>query len=244
MPIPMSRRRSKKPLGIRATPNRVDALDASDDTLHGVYWFDLRTRRPYAARVKRIIDVTGALLLVLLLLPLFIVILLAIKLTSRGPAVFVQRRIGFRCNEFDMYKFRTMVAGADRAEDDLAHQSGSHFLKIKSDPRVTRLGAFLRRYSLDELPQFFNVLEGTMSLVGPRPLLVSDLQKFPMRGQMRRFSVKPGITGLWQVTGRSDTSEAERMALDREYVNRWSLWLDAKILAKTFGAVLSGRGAV
>lgn len=219
-------------------------LDAVDETVHGVYWFDLGTRQPIAARAKRIIDIVGALTLSSLLAPLFVLIILAIKLTSPGPAVFVQRRIGFRCNEFDMFKFRTMAVGSDRVESQLAETSGGNFLKLRTDPRVTRLGAFLRRYSLDELPQFFNVLDGTMSLVGPRPLLVSDLQRFPLRGQMRRFSVKPGITGLWQVSGRSETSEDERMALDREYVNSWSLWLDVKILVKTATAVFSGRGAV
>lgn len=239
-----SRKRHRKPLGIRATHHRVETLHAIDETIHGVYWFDLRTRWPVAARVKRGIDVAGSLAMIVLIAPLVALIFLAIKLTSRGPAVFVQRRIGFRCNEFDMFKFRTMTVGSDSVESELAEAAGGNFLKIKADRRVTRLGAFLRRYSLDELPQFFNVLEGTMSLVGPRPLLVSDLQRFPLRGQMRRFSVKPGITGLWQVSGRSETTEDERMALDREYVNSWSLWLDAKILAKTVSAVLSGRGAV
>jgi lipopolysaccharide/colanic/teichoic acid biosynthesis glycosyltransferase len=231
-------------MGIRATAARVEALSPRDDTLHGTYWFDLRTRRPFGARMKRMIDVAGALMLIVGLAPLMLLVLLLVKLTSKGPAVFVQRRIGFRCNEFGMYKFRTMVANAQQLEAELKEGIGSEYFKLQRDPRVTPVGRFLRRYSLDELPQFFNVLEGTMSLVGPRPLLVSDLERLPIRGQMRRFSVRPGITGLWQVSGRSSTTDEQRMQLDRDYINNWSLWLDVKILARTIGAVLSGRGAV
>lgn len=229
-------------MGIRATAARVEALDPRDQTLHGTYWFDLRTRRPIAALAKRAIDIAGSLVLIVLLAPLMLLIAALVRLTSRGPAIFVQRRIGFRCNELGMYKFRTMVANAEELQAELCGEA--HFFKIENDPRITRLGAFLRRSSLDELPQLFNVLQGSMSLVGPRPLLVSDLDRMPMRAQMRRFSVRPGITGLWQVSGRSTTSDEERMRLDREYINNWSLALDFEILARTVGAVLSGRGAV
>ena len=230
-------------MGIRATAARVDALDPFDQTLKGTYWFDLRTRRPAAARVKRIVDLFGSLALIVLLAPLMLLIAVMVKLTSAGPAVFVQRRIGFRCNEFGMYKFRTMIADAERLQAELAGDDANYF-KLHDDPRITPLGHLLRRYSLDELPQLFNVLEGTMSLVGPRPLLVSDLERLPMRGQMRRFSVTPGITGLWQVSGRSTTTDEERMELDRKYINEWSLWLDIRILFRTIAVVLSGRGAV
>ncbi len=236
----MFRKRQRRVLGIRG----VQALEAYDQTVHGAYWFDLQTRRPLAARAKRTLDVTLSLVLVVLLAPLFLLLIALIKLTSRGPAIFVQRRIGLRCHEFDMYKFRTMVADAEHLQEMMAAARQSDFFKMPGDPRITPLGRFLRRYSLDELPQLFNVLEGTMSLVGPRPLLLSDLRHFPLRGQMRRFSVKPGITGLWQVSGRSETTEEERMRLDREYVNHWSFWLDLEILARTVGAVISGRGAV
>ena len=235
--------RKRRALGIRVSEARVEPVDALDKTYHGTYWFDLRTRRPAAAVVKRIIDVIGALILIVLFAPLMLLVVAAIKLTSRGPAAFVQRRIGFRCNEFAMYKFRTMVVDAERHQQALAAGRGGAFFKLQNDPRVTPVGRFLRRFSLDELPQLFNVLEGTMSLVGPRPLLVTDLEKFPLRGPMRRFSVRPGLTGLWQVSGRSLTSEAERMRLDREYVNRWSLTLDLEILVRTVWAVLTGRGA-
>lgn len=231
-------------MGIRATEARVEALDRRDETLHGTYWFDLRTRRPAAARMKRGIDLAGSLALIVVLAPLMLLIAALVRLTSRGPAFFVQRRIGFRCNEFGMYKFRTMIQNAEELQAELAEGIGAQYFKLHDDPRVTAIGRLLRRYSLDELPQLFNVLEGTMSLVGPRPLLVSDLDRLPIRGQMRRFSVRPGITGLWQVSGRSATTDEERMRLDREYINNWSLWLDLKILVRTIGVVLSGRGAV
>ncbi|MDX1584376.1 MAG: sugar transferase [Thermoanaerobaculia bacterium] len=235
-------KQKSRPLGIRTVGGEVTPLESGDETAHGAYWFDLRARRPWAARTKRLIDLWGSLILIILLAPVFITIMVLIKLTSPGPVAFRQRRIGFRCNEFDMYKFRTMVVDAEKMQAELdGHQKP--FFKMTDDPRITPIGRYLRRFSLDELPQLFNVVEGTMSLVGPRPLLISDLKKFPLRGQMRRFSVKPGITGLWQVSGRSSTSDEDRLRLDREYVNHWSLWLDTKILFRTVGAVLSGRGA-
>ncbi|HVT44086.1 MAG TPA: sugar transferase [Thermoanaerobaculia bacterium] len=208
------------------------------------YWFDLSTRRPVAARVKRMIDLALATMLVTLIAPLLLLIIVLIKLTSPGPVIFRQRRIGFRCHQFHMYKFRTMVAGAQALEKQLAREQGTTFLKLTDDPRVTRLGKVLRKYSLDELPQLFNVLEGTMSLVGPRPLLVSDLGTFPRRSQMRRFSMPPGITGLWQVSGRSNCDDRRRMQLDSEYVDRWSLSLDSHILLRTIDVVFNARGAV
>jgi lipopolysaccharide/colanic/teichoic acid biosynthesis glycosyltransferase len=214
-----------------------------DETLPGVFWLDLRTRDPKRARAKRLFDVAGALAQVVVLAPLFLLIALLIKATSRGPVMFRQRRIGYRCNEFDMYKFRTMYVGSEAQEASLAAESGKAFLKLQNDPRVTPLGRLLRRTSLDELPQLFNVLEGTMSLVGPRPLLMTDMSKFPRRGQLRRFSVPPGITGLWQVSGRSACTDEERMRLDREYVDRWSLLFDLKILLRTLLVVFSRNGA-
>lgn len=231
-------------MGIRTTAARVQALEPRDETMRGTYWFDLRTRRPAGARIKRIVDVLGALTLIVVLAPLMLLVAALVRLTSSGPAVFVQRRIGFRCNQFGMYKFRTMIANAEELQAELADGVGARYFKLHDDPRITPIGRFLRRYSLDELPQLFNVLDGSMSLVGPRPLLVSDLDRLPVRGQMRRFSVPPGITGLWQVSGRSTTTDEERMQLDRAYINNWSLTLDFKILARTIGVVISGRGAV
>jgi lipopolysaccharide/colanic/teichoic acid biosynthesis glycosyltransferase len=215
-----------------------------NDAHAGAYYYDLRTRKPVAARVKRAFDMVSAAFLVALLSPLLLLIMALIKLTSPGPIIFRQRRIGFRANRFDMYKFRTMYDGAHLKEKELAAQAGGSFLKLKNDPRITPIGGFLRKYSLDELPQLFNVLEGTMSMVGPRPLLVSDLAKLPRRSPLSRFSMPPGITGLWQVSGRSDCSELKRMQLDRQYVYRWSLALDFEILLRTVEVVFTGRGAV
>lgn len=210
----------------------------------GAYYYDLRTRKPVAARIKRLFDLLFATAVITLLAPLLLVIMALIKLTSPGPIIFRQRRIGFRGNQFDMYKFRTMYDGAHLKEKELAAQAGGSFLKLKNDPRITPIGHFLRKYSLDELPQLFNVLEGTMSVVGPRPLLGSDLDKLPRRSPLSRFSMPPGITGLWQVSGRSDCSELKRMQLDRQYVYRWSLALDFEILLRTIEVVFTGRGAV
>lgn len=239
----VKKRKEERPLGIRTTGGETEAVDQWDETNYGVYWFDLRARRPWAASVKRLIDIVGSLFLIVTLTPLFIILMLLIKITTPGPVTFRQRRIGFRCNEFDMYKFRTMVVGAEAMQAELDAGRDLKFFKLHNDPRITPIGRLLRRTSLDELPQLFNVLEGAMSLVGPRPLLISDLSRFPLRGQMRRFSVKPGLTGLWQVSGRSLTSEEERMRLDRDYVSNWSLLLDFRILARTLWAVVTGRGA-
>ena len=229
---------------LRKLPRRAKAIVFRDDSGAGAYYYDLATRYPVAARVKRGLDMLMATALIILLAPLFLTIMALIKLTSPGPLIFRQRRIGFRCNQFDMYKFRTMYDGAHLKEKELAAKAGGSFLKLKNDPRITPIGHYLRKYSLDELPQLFNVLEGTMSMVGPRPLLVSDLDKLPRRSPLSRFSMPPGITGLWQVSGRSDCSEAKRMQYDRQYVDRWSLSLDFEILLRTFEVVFTGRGAV
>ena len=210
----------------------------------GAYYYDLATRHPVGAVAKRALDIFAAAIIFTLISPLLLLIMVAIKLTSPGPIIFRQRRIGFRCHEFAMYKFRTMYDGAHLKEKELAEKSGGSFLKLKNDPRITPIGGFLRKYSLDELPQLCNVLEGTMSLVGPRPLLVSDLDKLPRRSTLRRFSTPPGITGLWQVCGRSSCTEQKRLQLDREYVDQWSLALDLKILFKTVAVVVTGRDAV
>ena len=193
---------------------------------------------------KRTVDVLLSAILLVLAAPMIGLAALLIRLTSRGPAIFVQQRIGFEGRRFAMYKLRTMTQGAERMQDELAEcQEDRTFLKLESDPRVTRIGRVLRKLSIDELPQLWNVLKGDMSLVGPRPLLVCDFRKFPKREQLRRFSVKPGITGLWQVSGRSSLPDSERMRLDLEYVDRWSLGLDFRILARTLPVVLSTRGA-
>lgn len=196
-----------------------------------------------ALAVKRGLDVVLALVFLVVAAPLLLAAVAAVRLTSRGPALFVQHRVGYRCRRFSMYKLRTMTDGAERDEERLAAESGGKvFFKLAHDPRVTRVGRWLRRFSLDELPQLLNVLKGDMSLVGPRPPLLSDFRKFP-RHHRRCFSMKPGLTGLWQVSGRSLLSDEDRFRLDAEYVDEWSLGLDLAILARTLPVVLSGRGA-
>jgi lipopolysaccharide/colanic/teichoic acid biosynthesis glycosyltransferase len=223
---------------------RAKGIVFLDRNTWGAYYYDLCTRRPVGAAIKRLIDIGMSTVLITLLAPLFLLIIGLIKLTSPGKIMFRQRRIGFRGNQFDMYKFRTMYTGAHLKEKDLAEKCGGSFLKIKNDPRITPIGRFLRKHSLDELPQLFNVLEGTMSMVGPRPLLQSDLEKLPRRSVLPRFCMPPGCTGLWQVEGRSDCSEAERLQLDRRYFDNWSLGLDLKILYRTISVIFTGRGAV
>ncbi len=199
------------------------------------------SRQSAALAAKRALDLLGAALLLLLLAPLLAAIAAAVRLTSPGPALFAQTRIGLGCRPFRMLKFRSMVAEAERLETVLARASDRTFLEVKDDQRVTGLGRWLRRYSLDELPQLWNVLWGEMSLVGPRLLLLGDLER--TRASTRRFAMPPGLTGLWQVSGRSDLDDAARIQLDLAYVEGWSLALDLKLLARTMPAVLSGDGA-
>jgi lipopolysaccharide/colanic/teichoic acid biosynthesis glycosyltransferase len=194
---------------------------------------------------KRWADIVLASAALILMSPLLLLVAALSKWSSPGPVLFVQKRIGYGCRVFPMLKFRTMVVGAEKAEVNLAADRPGHtFLKVMDDPRVTSLGRFLRRYSIDELPQLWNVIRADMSLVGPRPLLLSDFRKLPLREQMRRFSVPPGMTGLWQISGRSRTTDKERMALDLRYVDLWSLGLDIQILGRTLPVVLRATGAV
>jgi exopolysaccharide biosynthesis polyprenyl glycosylphosphotransferase len=195
--------------------------------------------------IKRLLDVTVAAFVTLLFSPIFIAAAVVIKLTSPGPVFFRQERMGLNKRRFNIFKFRTMVPDAERLMPGLEkhnEMSGPVF-KIRNDPRITPIGKFLRRTSIDELPQLLNVLKGDMSLVGPRPLPVRDYEGFNQDWQRRRFSVKPGITCLWQVNGRSGISFEQWMMLDLKYMDEWSLWLDFKILAKTVPAVLRGQGA-
>jgi exopolysaccharide biosynthesis polyprenyl glycosylphosphotransferase len=199
---------------------------------------------PYVL-IKRAMDIVFSLALVILLLPLYLIVALLIKLTSPGPVFFVQERLGLNKRRFGTIKFRTMVPDADKKQAELEHLnevSGPVF-KIKDDPRITPIGKFLRKTSIDELPQLFNVLNGDMSLVGPRPLPVRDYEGFDQDWHRRRFSVRPGITCLWQISGRSDISFEKWMELDMQYIDNWSLWLDLKILIGTIPAVLKGSGA-
>lgn len=199
----------------------------------------------YRLIVKRMIDVLGSVAAIVALAPLFIVLAIAVKVTSRGPVFFAQERFGLNKRRFRLYKFRTMVADAEALQAKLEEQNEARgpVFKIRRDPRVTTLGRFLRRTSLDELPQLWNVLLGDMSLVGPRPLPDRDVLRFSEAWLMRRFSVLPGLTGLWQISGRSDLPFDEWMRLDLEYIDKWSLRLDARILLRTLPAVIGGRGA-
>jgi exopolysaccharide biosynthesis polyprenyl glycosylphosphotransferase len=196
--------------------------------------------------VKRCVDIVCSLLALIVFSPLMLVISAAIKFTSEGPVFFVQQRIGLGRRRFPLYKFRTMVPDAEARLALLEDQNevqGPVF-KMRRDPRVTTVGALLRRTSLDELPQLLNVLLGQMSLVGPRPMSVRDVSRFNEAWLMRRFSVKPGLTCLWQINGRSNTTFTKWMHLDMQYIDNWSLRLDAKILAQTIPAVVRGSGAM
>jgi exopolysaccharide biosynthesis polyprenyl glycosylphosphotransferase len=194
--------------------------------------------------VKRLLDIVGAAVLLVLLSPLLLILMLAVKISSVGPALFRHTRVGLHGREFALLKFRTMIEGAEELQSAVAHlneMSGPVF-KISSDPRVTRLGGFLRKHSLDELPQLLNVLRGDMSLVGPRPPTPAEVAEYE-RWQRRRLSMRPGLTCLWQVSGRNRIDFDEWMELDLRYIDSWSPWLDLKILLKTIPAVLSGSGA-
>jgi exopolysaccharide biosynthesis polyprenyl glycosylphosphotransferase len=199
----------------------------------------------WPAVIKRIVDCAVSAILIVFLSPLLVLTALLIKLTSPGPVLFMQQRMGLNKRRFHIYKFRTMVANAEHRMKEIEHLnelSGPVF-KIKNDPRITPIGKFLRKTSLDELPQLFNVLKGDMSLVGPRPMAVRDYEGFSQDWHRRRFSVRPGITCLWQVLGRNSIPFEKWMELDMQYIDQWSLWLDLEILVKTIPAVLKGSGA-
>ena len=195
--------------------------------------------------LKRVIDFTGALIALFLLAPVLLIAAFLVKLTSPGPVFFFQERVGYNKRRFRIFKFRTMVPGAEKMMSDLErlNEVSGPVFKIRHDPRITPIGKYLRRASIDELPQLINVLKGDMSLVGPRPLPVRDYNGFNEDWQRRRFSVRPGITCLWQVNGRSSITFEQWMKLDLQYMDEWSLWLDIKILARTIPAVLKGSGA-
>jgi exopolysaccharide biosynthesis polyprenyl glycosylphosphotransferase len=201
-------------------------------------------RLPAAGLVlKRVVDVAGAGLALMVLSPLLAVIWSLIKLDSQGPVVYCAQRAGRKGRLFRCYKFRTMVSDADAMKERLrqSNQRSGAFFKIADDPRITRVGHSLRRYSLDELPQLWNVLKGDMSLVGPRPHPLDDFAEYEIE-HLARLDVTPGITGLWQVTARRDPSFQRGMELDREYIRTWSLGSDMRILLKTFLAVARGSG--
>jgi len=194
--------------------------------------------------VKRVIDVTCAVLGLILLLPLMLVTAIAIKTTSPGPVFYCQNRCGLYGRRFPLTKFRTMVDGAEDRLWEIRHlnEMDGPVFKMRNDPRVTSLGSFLRRSSIDELPQLWNVIKGEMSIVGPRAPLLEEVKHYSTT-QRRRLSVKPGITCLWQVSGRSNINFQRWMDMDLEYIDNWSVWLDLLIILKTIPAVFTGRGA-
>ncbi|HEX9637709.1 MAG TPA: sugar transferase [Acidobacteriota bacterium] len=215
------------------------------DDLNGVPLITFTTvpQGMVALFIKRAFDLVAATTMLALLAVPMAAIALAVKLTSRGPLLFHQTRCGISGRLFTMYKFRSMVHGAQELRSSLAHlnEADGPVFKIRRDPRRTRVGAFLRRYNLDELPQLWNVLRGEMSLVGPRPPIPEEVEQYE-RWQRRRLSMKPGLTCLWQVSGRHELGFKEWMRLDLEYIDRWSLWLDFKILLRTIPVVLLGQG--
>ena len=194
--------------------------------------------------VKRLIDIVCSFLGVLMLSPLFIIIAIIIKITSKGPVFFSQKRVGKNGKEFDMYKFRSMVVNAEELKEKLAAQnemSGPMF-KMKDDPRVTKVGKFIRKTSLDELPQLWNVLKGDMSLVGPRPSLPKEVAQFD-EWMYKRLEVKPGLTCYWQVSGRNNIDFEDWMKLDIKYVDERSTWIDIKLILKTVGVLFGDKNA-
>jgi exopolysaccharide biosynthesis polyprenyl glycosylphosphotransferase len=213
---------------------------------HAIMVFRAVPEASWESVAKHLIDFFGAAALLALLAPVLALVALIVKLTSPGPIFFRQKRSGLNGRPFTLYKFRTMVTNAEQLKHELAamnEMSGPVF-KLVNDPRITPFGKFLRRYSLDEFPQLFNVLRGEMSLVGPRPLPVDEVKRFNDPAHRRRLSVKPGLTCLWQVSGRNKVKDfKDWVRLDLEYIDNWSLWLDLKILCRTLPVVLTGVGA-
>ena len=231
-------------IGFKMTPNLflVRHSHVSIETLASVPILEF-SRTPlegWGKIIKRVFDIIGSTLLVVILSPIMLIVAILVKITSKGPILFRQERVGLDKN-FTFLKFRTMREGAHVEHERLMKKHGVMF-KLKNDPRLTPIGKFLRRTSLDEIPQFFIVLKGDMSLIGPRPPMPEEVERYN-NWQRRRLGVKPGITGLWQVSGRSDLSFEEWVKLDAYYIENWSLWLDFQILLRTLGVVLKGRGA-
>jgi exopolysaccharide biosynthesis polyprenyl glycosylphosphotransferase len=217
------------------------------DQLEGLAVLTIQSGPPDSWRlvIKRLMDIVVSAGVLIALAPVLVAVSILIKLESCGPIFFTQERVGYNKRRFKILKFRTMVTGSDQQQQALEHlnEADGPVFKIKNDPRITGFGRFLRRFSIDELPQLVNVLRGDMSLVGPRPLPVRDVERIELRWHKRRFSIRPGITCLWQVNGRSEIGFDQWVRMDLEYIDRWSLALDFRILLKTLPAVLQGPGA-
>jgi exopolysaccharide biosynthesis polyprenyl glycosylphosphotransferase len=238
----------RKAIKVRLAPDATELLVQRGEYVpgEGAPLFELRppVLTGWDWAVKRTFDYLVSILVLVLGLPIWLLITLAVKLTSRGPVFYLDRRIGVGEREFGMLKFRTMVAGAAERQVELEpeNEAGGALFKIRDDPRVTVVGRVLRRLSLDEIPQIVNVLRGEMSLVGPRPLPLRD-HRLLDDWHRRRYAVLPGMTGLWQISGRSGLTFDDLVRLDFTYLENWSIWLDITIIAKTIPAVLTGRGA-
>jgi exopolysaccharide biosynthesis polyprenyl glycosylphosphotransferase len=220
---------------------RAQARSPSPD---GYHHYQATAPKPYQLILKRVIDVLLSAAALAILMPLFAVTAVLIKVTSRGPVFFRQVRVGLRGKQFRMLKFRSMAADAEaqRARLEGQNEQAGPVFKLKNDPRVTSIGRFIRKYSIDELPQLVNVLRGAMSIVGPRPPVPSEVVKYEP-WQRRRLSVRPGLTCIWQVSGRNEVSFEQWMFLDMQYIDHWSLVLDFLLVLRTFPIVFSGRGA-
>lgn len=223
--------------------DRVSSIGSVDELF--VNKFYLVTEKPVQESIKRIFDITLSLATIIILCPVLVLLIILIKLDSKGPAIFKQARVGLKGKQFYMYKFRSMVEDAEEKFEhvkDLNHTNPIMF-KAKKDPRITKIGKFIRRYSLDELPQVFNVLKGEMSLVGPRPPLPRELKNYK-HWHYVRFAKTPGLTGWWQVSGRANIKDFDKVvSLDYEYIRNWNLLFDFKIILKTIPVVISGNGA-
>jgi len=194
---------------------------------------------------KRLVDILVSLAAIIALSPLMISVAIAIKIESKGPIIFKQIRVGKNGRHFDFYKFRSMRPSAESEKKTILSKNDSSdgvIFKMKKDPRITRIGGFIRKFSIDELPQLFNVLEGSMSLVGPRPPLPAEVKSYTLEDR-KRLHIKPGITCIWQVSGRSDIPFRQQVKLDEEYIKTRGFWKDIMILVKTIPAVLTGKGA-
>jgi exopolysaccharide biosynthesis polyprenyl glycosylphosphotransferase len=225
---------------LRIAHSSVEELEDNPLITHSRGWVE-----GWPILIKRILDFMISSILMALFLPVLAVAAILVKLTSPGPILFAQKRLGLNKRHFNVYKFRTMVVDAEKRFHEVEHlnQVSGPVFKVWNDPRITPIGRILRKTSIDELPQLWNVLRGDMSLVGPRPLPVRDYEGFSKDWQRRRLSVKPGITCLWQVGGRSSIPFERWMELDLQYIDKWSLWLDFRILLQTIPAVLRGSGA-
>ncbi|MEG2917996.1 MAG: sugar transferase [Clostridium sp.] len=195
--------------------------------------------------LKRVMDIVGSILGLIILAPIFLILIICVKYDSKGPVFFSHKRLGYSGNPIRIYKFRTMVTNAEELLNDLSVEQKREFeenFKLENDPRITKFGNLLRKSSLDELPQLLNILKGELSIVGPRPIVEKEIENYGVYGD-KLLMVKPGLTGNWQANGRSDTTYEERVQMDMEYIDNRNIWMDIKIIFKTFTAVIKKQGA-